>query len=363
MNMKNLFTLLPLAALLLLACTGGHEPDVEETPAVAPFTLSVDKAQIESNGKDVATFTITDANGQVLTDLAHIRNTSFYVVETKEWRTDIGSGEAPNVFTSITDGTYTIQAMYEGEYCTNEVTVESVNRKEYELFHKNVLIYRFTATWCQFCPSMTEALAKMNDFSKGHSIVMEFHGKDQYTFDAISDYASGIYSTVGYPYCDYSLVVGSGNRTMNDLHNNIKSVLVDYPAQTGIKAETKVENGNIIVNATVMASVAGEYDLAMAVLMDDCVPSAPADGSDVYEEEYDNVIRDITGNYIAMSSDKFSLDKGTENSIVKEVPDFKFPQEKCKVILFTLMRTSEGKTIVDNAVSVPVGQSVDYRYN
>lgn len=363
MNMKNLFTLLPLAALLVSVCTGGPEPDVEEVPAVAPFTLSVDKAQIESNGKDVATFTITDANGQVLTDLAHIRNTSFYVVETKEWRTDIGSGEAPNVFTSITDGTYTIQAMYEGEYCTNEVTVESVNRKEYELFHKNVLIYRFTATWCQFCPSMTEALAKMNDFSKGHSIVMEFHGKDQYTCRAISDYASGIYSTVGYPYCDYSLVVGSGNRTMNDLHNNIKSVLVDYPAQTGIKAETKVENGNIIVNATVMASVAGEYDLAMAVLMDDCVPSAPADGSDVYEEEYDNVIRDITGNYIAMSSDKFSLDKSTEKAIVKESRDFRFPQEKCKVILFTLMRTSEGKTIVDNAVSVPVGQSVDYRYN
>lgn len=363
MNMKNLFTLLPLAALLLSACTGGPEPDVEEVPAVAPFTLSVDKAQIESNGKDVATFTITDANGQVLTDLAHIRNTSFYVVETKEWRTDIGSGEAPNVFTSITDGTYTIQAMYEGEYCTNEVTVESVNRKEYELFHKNVLIYRFTATWCQFCPSMTEALAKMNDFSKGHSIVMEFHGKDQYTCRAISDYASGIYSTVGYPYCDYSLVVGSGNRTMNDLHNNIKSVLVDYPAQTGIKAETKVENGNIIVNATVMASVAGEYDLAMAVLMDDCIPSAPADGSDVYEEEYDNVIRYITGNYIAMSSDKFSLDKSTEKAIVKESRDFRFPQEKCKIILFTLMRTSEGKTIVDNAVSVPVGQSVDYRYN
>jgi hypothetical protein len=363
MNMKNLFTLLPLAALLLAACTGGHEPDVEETPAVAPFTLSVDKAQIESNGKDVATFTITDANGQVLTDLAHIRNTSFYVVETKEWRTDIGSGEAPNVFTSINDGTYTIQAMYEGEYCANEVKVESVNRKAYELFHKNVLIYRFTATWCQYCPSMTEALGKINDFSKGHSLVMEFHGSDQYTFDGISEYASSIYSTVGYPYCDYSLVFGSGKRTMNDLHNNIKSVLVDYPAQTGIKAETKVENGNLVVNATVMASVAGEYDLAMAVLMDDCIPSAPADGSAVYEEEYDNVIRAITGNYRAMSADKFSLDKGAENSIVKEVPDFKFPQEKCKVILFTLMKNSQGKTVVDNAVSVPVGQTVDYRYN
>ena len=360
--MKILFRYLPFVAVLLTACEG-QEPGGQEAAPVPPFTLSVDKAQIESSGKDVATFTITDAEGQVLTDLAHIRNTSFYVVETKEWRTDIGSGTAPNVFTSITDGTYTIQAMYEGEYCENEVQVESVNRKEYELFHKNVLIYRFTATWCQYCPSMTEALAKINDFSKDHSLVMEFHGSDQYTFDGISEYASSIYSTLGYPYCDYSLVMGSGKRTMNDLHNNIKSVLVDYPAQTGIKAETKVENGNLVVNATVMASVAGEYDMAMAVLMDDCKPSAPADGSPVYEEEYDNVIRAITGNYKAMSTDRFSLGKNEEKSIVKEIPDFKFPQDKCKVILFTLMRTSEGKTIVDNAVSVPVGQSVDYRYN
>lgn len=361
--MKKLSIFLSLVAVLATACTGGHEPEVQETPAVGPFTLSVDKTQIESDGKDAATFTITDANGQVLTDLAHIRNTSFYVVETNEWRTDIGSGDAPNVFTSITDGTYTVKAMYEGEYCENEVQIESVNRKEYELFHKNVLIYRFTATWCQYCPSMTEALAKINDFSKDHSLVMEFHGNDQYTFEGISEYASSIYSTVGFPYCDYSLVFGSGKRTLNDLHKNIKSVLVDYPAQTGIKAQTKVENGNLVVNAAVTASVSGEYDLAMAVLMDDCVPSAPADGSAVYEEEYDNVIRAITGNYRAMSADKFSLGKDEEKTVVKTVSDFKFDQDMCRVVLFTLRKTAGGLTIVDNAVSVPVGQSVEYRYN
>ena len=361
--MKKLFILFPLAVAFLAACTGGVEPDVQQTEPVAPFTLSVDKAQIESNGKDAATFTITDANGQVLTDLSHIRNTSFYIVETGEWRTDIGSGDAPNVFTSITDGTYTVKAMYEGEYCENEVKVESVNRKAYELFHKNVLIYRFTATWCQYCPSMTEALAKINDFSKDHSLVMEIHGSDQYTFDGISAYASEIYSTVGFPYCNYALAFGSGKKTVNDIHKNIKSVLVDYPAQTGIKASASVQNGKLVVDATVMASVAGEYDMAMAIIMDDCKPSASADGSAVYEDEYDNVVVGITGNYRAMSSDKFSLGKNEEKKIVKEVADFKSNSDKCRVILFTLMKTPGGNTIVDNAVSVPVGQTVDYRYN
>ena len=75
--MKKLFIFLPLVAGLFAACTGGHEPEVIDTPAVAPFTLSVDKVKIESNGKDAATFTITDANGQVLTDLAHIRKERF----------------------------------------------------------------------------------------------------------------------------------------------------------------------------------------------------------------------------------------------------------------------------------------------
>ena len=361
--MMKLFILMPLVASLLAACTGGHEPEVLVTPAVAPFTLVVDKAQVESDGKDAATFTITDATGQVLTDLAHIRNTSFYIVETKEWKHGRGSGETPNVFTSISDGTYTVRAMYEGEYCENEVQVEAVNRKNYEIFHKNVLIYRFTATWCQYCPSMTKALGDINDFSKDHSLVMDFHGSDQYTFEAVSDYASDIYGTVGFPYCNYSLVFGSGKRTVNDIHQNIKSVLVDCPSQTGIKAETKVENATLTVNATVMASVAGEYDLAMAVLMDDCKPSTPSDGSAVYEEEYDNVIRAITGNYRAMSSDKFSLEKNAEKIIEKDVPDFNLSADNCRVILFTLRKTAEGQTIVDNAVSVPVGQSVDYRYN
>lgn len=348
----------------MTACAGTHDPEQDAATGVtAPFTLSVDKAQIESDGKDAATFTITDANGNVLTDAAHIRNASFQIVETGEWRTDIGSGDAPNVFTSISDGTYTIKAMYEGEFCENEVTVTSVNRSKYEMFHKNVLIYRFTATWCQYCPSMTEALAKINDFSEEHSIVMEFHGNDQYTFDGISAYANEKYNTVGFPYCEYSLVSGSGKKTVNDIQKNIKSVLVDYPAKTGIKASASVENGTLKVNASVKASAAGEYDLALAIVMDDCKPSAPADGSPVYEDEYDDVIVGITGNYKAMSGDKFNLGKGEEKSIVKEISNFNSDASRCDVILFTLVRTAEGKTIIDNAVSVPVGETVDYRYN
>lgn len=365
-KMKTKVFMLSMATVFMMAaCTGTHDPDDNDPSGVTgPFTLSVDKAEIESDGQDAAVFTITDAEGRVLTDSEHIRNASFQIVETGEWRTDIGSGEAPNVFTSISDGTYTIKAMYEGEYCQNEVKVTSKNRSAYELFHKNVLIYRFTATWCQFCPSMTVALDKMNDYSDDHSIVMEFHGNDQYTFPAISDYANEIYGTKGFPYCIYSLAQESGKRTVNDIHRTIKSVLTDYPARTGIKGSASVQDGSLVVDAAVKASAEGEYDLVLAVLKDDCKPSTPADGSTVYEDEYDNVIVGITGNFKNMSADKFSLGKNEEKQISRQIPDFSVSDpDKYEVILYTLVKAADGKTVVDNAVSIPLGESTDYRYN
>lgn len=356
--MKHLLRLLPLLAILFSSCAEEKEIVVQ-----GPFTLSVNKTLIESNGKDAAILTIKDVNGVVLTHSSRIRDVSVQIVETGEWKTDIGSGEAPNVFTSIIDGTYTIRAMYKGEPCENEVVVESVNRSAYEIFHKNVLVYRFTATWCQWCPSMTEALGKINDFSEEHTIVMDFHGNDQYTFDAIRDYANTIYGTKGFPYCIYSLAQETGTRKVTEIQNVIKSVLVDHPAKTGIKASTSVQDATLVVNVSVKASSSGEYDLAMALLKDDCKPSKPSDGSTVYEDEYDNVIVGITANYKGMSSDKFTLEKDDEKTFVKNIPNFNYDQDKCKVVLFTLVRTADGEIVVDNAVSIPVGDSVDYRYN
>ena len=78
--MKKIY-LMPLAAMFLLtSCAGIIDSDDSDGDVVAPYTLSVDKAEIESDGSDEATFRITDANGKVLTDADHIRNTSLHYV-------------------------------------------------------------------------------------------------------------------------------------------------------------------------------------------------------------------------------------------------------------------------------------------
>ena len=364
--MKNVKTILMmLAASTFSACHGNQDGGgMNADGTMEPYTLTVDKQVIESNGVDCATLTITDAAGQVLTDGFSLRNASFHIEETDEWRSGIGSDGDANKFSSIIDGTYTITAMYNGVECEAPVQITARNRNKYERFHKNVAIYRLTGTWCQYCPYMTEALKNCDAYTKDHSIVMEFHNSDEFAVSMgmnmdLAAYLLSRYGTKddGYPYCIYSITEGSGKRTVNDIKRLVKNRLVEHPAQTGIKATSTLKDGDLTVNATVMASVDGNYDLGMAVLKDNCKPSGQA-----YEDVYHDVVIGISGNFYAMSTDAFSLKADAEKAVEKTYRSNKLDATNCRVVLFTL-REVDGKVIIDNAVDFKVGDSVDYRYN
>ena len=73
--MKNVKSILMmLAACAMTACHGNQDGgEVNADGTVEPYTLSVDKQVIESDGADCAILTITDANGQVLTSGPSLR--------------------------------------------------------------------------------------------------------------------------------------------------------------------------------------------------------------------------------------------------------------------------------------------------
>ena len=364
---KNSFCF--LAATLAVSCAGNVDPnDLLPGTPVEPYTLTVDKSQIESDGKDTATLVVTDANGLVLTEGNYLRQVSFHITETGEWRSGMGYEGEVDKFSSIIDGSYTISAMYAGKECANTVSVASRNRKKYELFHKNVAIYRLTGTWCQYCPYMTEALSNVDAFTKDHSIVMEFHNGDEFSvaYNSAMDLAAFLLSRYGtkddgYPYCIYSISEGSGKRTVNDIKRFVMSRLVEHPARTGIKASSTLEGGKLTVNASVMASVAGKYDLGMAVLKDRCVPT-PNPQNPPHEDIYNDVVISASGNFYAMSTDSFTLEAEAEKTMVREWESPKLDADDCRVVLFTL-READGKVIIDNVVDFNIGETIDYRYN
>lgn len=349
-------------AASLASCSGNIDPDETKTEGpTAPYTLSVDKSSIEADGKDAAVFTITDANGMNLTDAQYLKKTSFHVIETNEYLSGMVLSQ-PNSFTTIANGTYTIDAMFDGKGCSNTVTVTSKNRSKYEKFKKNVAIYRLTGTWCQNCPSMTEALEKVNDFTKDHSIVLEFHYGDEFSvpYNASMDLAGALmnrFSTDGIPYCIYSLAKGSTDRKITAIHDLVKTQLIDNPAKSGIKATSSVNGNEITVNATVQASVTGKYDLGIAILKDNCKPTS----NSAFENAYDDVVVSISGNFFAMSTDAFELKAGAEKNITKTWKS-ENDESVYRIALFTL--TSNGsKTIIDNIVEFKAGSSIDYTLN
>ena len=364
---KNVFYF--LAAALAASCAGNVDPnDVLPGTPVEPYTLTVDKSQIESDGKDAATLVVTDASGLVLREGNYLRQVSFHITETGEWRSGMGYEGEVDKFSSIIDGSYTISAMYAGKECANTVSVASRNRKKYELFHKNVAIYRLTGTWCQYCPYMTEALSNVDAFTKDHSIVMEFHNGDEFSvaYNSAMDLAAFLLSRYGtkddgYPYCIYSISEGSGKRTVNDIKRFVMNRLVEHPAQTGIKASSTLVDGKLTVNASVMTSVAGKFDLGMAVLKDRCVPT-PNPQNPPHEDIYNDVVISASGNFYAMSTDSFTLEAEAEKTMVREWESPKLDADDCRVVLFTL-READGKVIIDNAVDFKAGETIDYRYN
>ena len=360
MKLSNIAFL--ISAMSFIACSGNIDPD-DTKPAgpAAPYTLSVDRSSIEADGKDAAVLTITDANGMNLTDAQYLKKTSFHIVETNEYLSGMVLSQ-PNRFTTIANGTYTIDAMFDGKSCSNTVSVTAKNRSKYEKFKKNVAIYRLTGTWCHYCPSMSEALEKVNGFTKEHSIILEFHNADEFAvpYNASMDLGGVLmnkFAAGGLPYCIYSLAEGSGDRKVTDIQGFVKTQLIDNPAKSGIKATSSVNGSEITVKASVQASAAGRYDLGIAILKDNC---KPASGS-AYESVYNDVVAGISGNFFAMSTDAFELGAGEEKAVTKTWKG-EGDVSGCRIALFTL--TEKGsRAIIDNIVEFKAGSSIDYTLN
>ncbi|MGN1210639.1 MAG: Omp28-related outer membrane protein [Candidatus Cryptobacteroides sp.] len=360
MRKTKLLLILAGFAAVATSCENGFEGD--GTP-VAPYTLSVDKVSIEADGYDAATLTIKDANGIVLTDEQYIKDCSFHILESDTYIT-----RKTNTFTAIDNGTYTIEGMYLGKSCENTVSVKAANRSKYEVFSKKVAIYRLTSVECPNCPSMTAALATVDDFTKDHSIIMAFHGivssydpfclyDGQYIIASLLCTQFGL---PGYPSAIYSLSTGSEKRTRSDLMGFVMSELVKYPATSGIKATSTVKDGKVTVNASVKVSADGKYDLGCAILQ-----NGLDGGSGAYESVYNNVVRNISTNYRYMSQNAFTLTSGGEKTglVYEDIPFDSEHQADCNIVLFTLVPMEGSGARIDNVISFPVGGSVDYIYN
>lgn len=367
-----------LSAALFVACSGTIDPEDQnpqqpdlEIPAeyAEPFTLSVDKSEVEADGKDCVTFSLKDAYGREMLDdmkaLQGINITSDMGVRVPRMTTTA---------TFISNGTYVFSAKYKGIKSDNTIQVKAQNRAKYEKFHRNVGLFKCTSVWCSACPGMARNMHNFSEDAKDHSVIIAFHGNygssDPFSLYVqgkdLGSYVMGYFGGNGWPTLIYDMdEVLKTSYSTSDMEATIMQRRIDSPATCGIKVSSVAVEGTALkVKASLTSSTGGEYDLACAVLRDGLVYKGGYSMNDdgVYNEVAVALSESFLGYYNgetvaqdAEISEVFSFDFGDKVPSAEELKEF-------YVAVYAHRKTSKG-SVVDNIVTCAYGQSVDYHLN
>ena len=369
-----------LSAAVLAACTGTIDPEDQnqdpnqpevEIPAefTAPFTLSVDKTEVEADGKDCVTFSLKDAYGrEMLEDMKTLQ--SINIVSDKGVRVPRMTTTA----TFIANGTYVFSAKYKGVKSENSIEVKAQNRGKYEKFHRNVGLFKCTSVFCSACPGMARDMHNFSEDAKDHSVVIAFHGNydssDPFSLyvqgQDLGSYVIGYFGGGGWPTLIYDLdEVLKYPYSTSSMEATIMQRRINSPATCGIKVSSvELEGTALKVKASLTSSEGGEYDLACAVLRDGLVYKGgfSMNGDGVYNEVAVALSESFLGYYKgetvakdAEISEEFSFDFGDKVPSAEELKGF-------YVAVYAHRKTAKG-SVVDNIVTCAYGQSVDYHLN
>lgn len=347
-----------------MACSGssdgGDEPDIPDNGEVkGPITLSVDKTKIEADGMDMATFTVTDANGKKLTVSEYMKNVYFEDISTGDYLE-----RRTNTFTAVENGIHRFKAYYL-DWESEEVTVTAQNRKDYEVFYRKIAVFKMTGTWCTYCPAMTASLKKVEEAIPGRMIKMAFHSSSSSSTDPfhLSETTTIMsrFGANGFPTCIYDLKEMSADRNVSAIKNILAEHIRKYPATCGIKVNASYDAGKeeITVNAGLKSSKGGEYDLVYVLVTD----GLTASGGN--ETSYDYTVRAISSNYLAMSTNgRFTVEVNQEHMggafTISNAAGLN--SATSRVVVYAL-RMVDGAYMVDNITECPIDGSVDYIYN
>lgn len=365
--MKRILYITAIMASALAVSCSGQIDDADQTQDIPdeftePFTISVDKSEIEADGKDFVTFSLKDAYGrEMLEDKNILQSVNIF----SEEGTRVARMSRTASF--IANGTYHFSAKYKGKVSANTVEVVVRNRASYEKYHKNVAIYKATATWCGPCAVMTRALDGMNDDAKSHSVELCWHGQDALAVTPGGwdyDYGSFVISYFGgsgFPTVVLDLKERTIENTSSALENAIWNLRAAYPTTCGLKLNTEYDAQAKVIKASaeLTSSTGGSYDMGMAMLLNNqYVSEGTNDGG-----RYSHIVKAASGNFFMYSSASLTkVEKDGKMTFEQQIPVGDFKVEDLSVVAFALVPDGNAARM-DNIVEVKAGESVDYQYN
>ena len=369
---KMLYGIIAAAMIPTFTSCGDPVGTPTDTPEEGAMTISVDKTQIEADGKDIATFTITDHNGKIITTEAN-KGTIFF----KNVKDETRLPRYSTGFTSIADGEFEFVGIFNGEETANSVKIKAVNRSKYEMFHKNVAIFKLTGTWCMNCPRMTTALHSLGEDAMDHSIVLACHNEEKghpFRVDyAGGDLASAVFRQMGegnaaFPTNCYDMASLNTSSSTVTITDEIMTRRIEAPAAVGIKiSKVALDGTKLMVDASVKAGATGTYDMVCALVADNLEYQGGYTDND--EDLYSNVVLGVSGdNFLTYrSASLFDLKEGAEFDRSFEFEFGAAPSaellKNMRAVVLVHKKNADGSSQVNNCAECGYGKTLDYRYN
>lgn len=229
-------------------------------------------------------------------------------------------------------------------------------------YKKNILVHKFTATDCGYCPQMTAALKKAQEgLPDDQLIVMSMHctlnsGISQFVTREATQ-LSAIKNVTGLPaaWVDEYL---EASRDATAIKTVVKRTKQENPGVVGIDFSSAKEGSAITVNGTLAFVEDGNYKICCALLEDGLIYKNPnsVGGEGPDKSLYNHVLRDYAdqtpvtglslGDISAEATEKFEY-------TIQVGSDWK--TENCSVVVYVLKQNGN-KYYITNANTAKVGE-------
>ncbi len=348
--MKKLFFTLVCALVpaMLFSCSESESVSDKLLIEVSSSSVFID---------DVVTFKVTLGDEDV-TASAQIINVS-----------DSNSELEVNEFSSSIAGLFTFKAIYNGAETENRAVLTVVRGDadpDYSReFLRRTVIFKATATWCGYCPSMTDVLDVISASMPDQIVEVAIHGSDALNSTAGSYYLSTLGIT-GYPtiVIDGNTEYSTSYRTVSLIKSYISGSTEGNPTVSGLQISSSIDDDNqLTVDVDVAVTEQNTYKLVVAILVDGYNLSQSG-ATSTYTQ--DNVLHDKLqttngGDTLGELSaeERVSKTYTYDFSAITSLPE----GTSVRLVAFILNQVSGSSSYyVNNAVTCPLGGSTAFTY-
>lgn len=272
-------------------------------------------------------------------------------------------------FSSTTAGDFTFNATYNSATTDNQVTVtvsDSDEPLEIGEFLRRSVIFKATATWCTYCPTMSSVIDAVEEDMPDQIVEIALQSNDVLATTA-SYYYLSYFSISSLPtvVIDANTKYKTTTASVSQIKSYIASATADNPTTSGLKIDTDIdENDKVTVSVETTITEQNKYSIVVALLVDGYSETQTGSSDPNYTQDnvlYATLQETSGGDYLGelKAGAVFTKTYTYNFTGMSSLPE----GTSVKIAAFILNSYNDSSLYyINNAVVCPLGESVDYTF-